>query len=94
MATPRVRRGWFYMSLMIVGQFLRKGVEIDEVRKFLILPGMEPVPVERRPIWRFMERRVKTSQLCWTALNYGYQGVGLITGSYKDYEVNDVLATS
>lgn len=52
---------------------------------------MEPVPVEQRPIWSFMERRVKTSQLCWTAMNYGNQGVGLILGSYKDYEVSNVL---
>lgn len=78
---------------MCTGQFFRKGVAIDEVRKFLILPGMEPVPVELRPIWSFMEHRVKTEQLCWTALNYGNQGMGLIIGSYKDYEVKHVLAT-
>ena len=77
--------------LSCVGQFFRKGVEIDDVRKFLILPGMELVPVELRPIWSFMERRVKTSQLCWTARNYGNQGAGLIIGSYKDYEVKSVL---
>lgn len=61
------------------------------MRRILILPGMEPVPVTKRPVWSFMERHVKSSQSCWTAMNYGYQGVGLITGSYRDYEVGDLL---
>ena len=30
-------------------------------------------------------------QLCWTAMNPGYQGDGLIDGTYLDYLVNDVL---
>ena len=76
---------------MHVGQFFRPGVEIDEVRKLLLLPDMEPIPVEKRPVWRYMERQVKTNQVCWTALNYGYQGAGLIVGSYRDYAVGDLL---
>ena len=51
------------------GQFFRKGVEVDTVRKLLILPGKEPVPVMRRPVWSFMEREVADDQLCWTAMN-------------------------
>ena len=77
-----------------VGQFFQKGVEIDETRKILILPGKEPVPVMRRPVWSFMEREVADDQLCWTAMNPGYQGEGLIDGTYFDYLVNDVLSTN
>ena len=75
------------------GQFFRKEVEIDTVRKILILPGKEPVPVMRRPVWSFMEREVAEDQLCWTAMNPGYQGQGLIDGTYLDYLVNDVFST-
>ena len=75
------------------GQFFQKGVEIDETRKILVLPGKEPVPVMRRPVWSFMEREVADDQLCWTAMNPGYQGEGLIDGTYFDYLVNDVLST-
>ena len=73
------------------GQFFRKGVEIDEVRKILLMPNKEPVPVMRRPVWSFTEREVADDQLCWTAMNPGYQGEGLIDGTYFDYLVNDVL---
>ena len=74
------------------GQFFQEGVEIDETRKILISPGKEPVPVMRRPVWSFMEREVADDQLCWTAMNPGYQGEGLIDGTYLDYLVNDVLS--
>ena len=67
------------------------GVEIDTVRKILILPGKEPVPVMRRPVWSFMEREVADDQLCWTAMNPGYQGEGLIEGVHRDYIVEKVL---
>ena len=42
-----------------------------------------------------MEREVADDQLCWTAMNPGYQGEGLrlIDGTYFDYLVNDVLST-
>lgn len=73
------------------GQFFRQGVEIDDVRKMLILPGMEPVPIVRQQVWNFMERHVQSNQFCWTAKNCGHQGEGLIIGHYGDYEVNDVL---
>ncbi len=75
----------------MAGQFLRDDVKIDTVRKLLLLPKMEPVPIMRRPIWGFMEREVKDDQLCWTAMNAGYQGDGLIQGNYLNYLVNDVL---
>ena len=74
------------------GQFFRNGVEIDQVRKLLIMPNKEPVPVMRRPVWSFMERDVPDDQLCWTAMNAGYQGKGLIDGTYKDYILQDILS--
>ena len=41
-----------------------------------------------------MEREaVADDQLCWTAMNPGYQGAGLIDGTYLDYLVDDVLDT-
>ncbi len=69
-------------------------MEIDEIRKILIMPNKEPVPVMRRPLWSFMEREDKQDrddQLCWTAMNAGYQGEGLIDGTYFDYLVDDVM---
>ena len=96
-----VSRTYCHLSLSIIGgclpcagQFFRKGVEIDEVRKILIMPNKEPVPVMCRPVWSFMEREMKDDQLCWTAMNPGYQGEGLIDGAYFDYLVNDVLSAT
>lgn len=79
------------MLVHFSGQFFRKGVELDKVRGFLLLPGMEPVPVARQPVWKYMQRSVQTSQMCWVAMNYGYQGEGLIIGSYRDYEVRSIV---
>ena len=82
--------------LLSTGQFFRKGVEVDEVRKILIMPNKEPVPVMRRPVWSFMEReksKAEEEQLCWTAMNPGYQGEGLIDGTYYDYLVDDVMTS-
>ena len=80
------------MTAIPLGQFFRKGVEIDETRKLLMLPTMDPVPVMRRPVWSFMEREVPKEQLCWAAMNWGYQGKGLIEGHYLDYLVDSVLS--
>ena len=76
-----------------VGQFLREGVEIDAARKLLLLPNKAPVPVMRKPVWAYMEHNVPSDQLCWVAMNPGYQGHGLIDGHYLDYVVDDVLST-
>ena len=78
--------------IIFAGQFFHKGVVIDEVRKILIMPDKEPVPVMRRPVWSFMEREVADDQLCWTAMNPGYQGEGLIDGTHSDYIVKDILS--
>ena len=82
-----------FLVFHIIGQFFRKGVEVDKVRKILIMPDKEPVPVMRRPVWSFMERETPDDQLCWTAMNPGYQGEGLIDGTYLDYLVDDVMST-
>ena len=74
------------------GQFFRNGIEIDELRKLLVLRTMDPVPVMRKPVWHFMERETPEDQLCWVAMNPGYQGKRLIEGHYLDYLVNDVLS--
>ena len=84
------------LSHGLIGQFYRQGVEIDEVRKILIIPHKEPVPIMRRPIWSFMERDQKKldSDFCWTAMNIGYQGDSLIDGHYIDYTVPNILSTN
>ena len=57
------------------------------------MPNKEPVPVMRRPVWSFMEREEKDDHLCWTAMNRGYQGKGLIDGTYFDYVMDNVMST-
>ncbi len=73
------------------GQFFRPNVEIDESRRLLLLPTLEPVAVMRKPVWHFMERDSREDTLCWVAMNQGYQGKGLLQGHYLDYLVDDVL---
>ncbi len=46
----------------------------------------------RRKVWHFLEGEVPDDQLCWVAMNPGYQGKRLIEGHYLDYLVNDVLS--
>ena len=77
----------------ISGQFFRKGVEIDVARKLLLLPNKPPVPVMRKPVWAYMEHNVRSDQLCWVAMNPGYQGNHLIDGHYLDYVVDNILST-
>ena len=74
------------------GQFFRPGVEIAKARRLLLLPGMEPVAVMRKPVWHFMERAEKEDQFCWVAMNPGYQGKKLIQGHYLHYVVNDLFS--
>ncbi len=75
------------------GQFFRKGVSIDKTRKILLMPNKEPVPVMHCPIWAFMEReKDRDQQLCWTAMNPGYQGKMLIDFDCIDYRVEDIYS--
>ena len=84
----------YMISYLCIGQFFRRGIDIDPARKPLILPDMEPVPVMRKPIWHFMERETKEDTLCWVAMNPGYQGKRLIEGKYTDYIVQDLLSAT
>ena len=43
------------LSHGLIGQFFHEGVEIDEVRKMLIIPHKEPVPIMRKPIYSTFE---------------------------------------
>ncbi len=60
---------------------------IDEARKLLLLPHLDPVPVMRKKVWHFMEREVPDDHLCWVAMNPGYQGKRLIEGHYLSQEL-------
>ena len=69
---------------------------MDEVRKLLIMPNKDPVPVEWRPVWWFVERRradQEAVRYCWAAMNPGNQGRGLIDGHYLDYLVENVISS-
>ena len=76
------------LSHGLIGQFYRQGVEIDGVRKMLMIPHKEPLPIMRRPISKrsFMEREND-------AMNSGFQGHGLIDGNYLNYKVSDLFST-
>ena len=66
------------------------------MRKLLVMPNKDPVPVEWKPVWKFMkkEKPDKDVQLCWAAMNPGnLQGRGLIDGHYLDYQVEGVLSS-
>ena len=69
-------------------------MDIDETRHLLLLQSMDPVPVMRKPAWHYMERETPEDQLCWVAMNPGYQGKRLIEGNVLDYLVNDVLSSN
>ncbi len=80
----------------LIGQFYRTGVELDTVRGILVMPNKEPVPVKRKPVWSFVEGvagGVAKDEYCWTAMNTGVQGRGLIDGHYLEYAVPDLLST-
>ena len=73
----------------ITGQFMVKGIEIDEVKGILIRPGFEAVPVEKTVAWSYNEGR--GAGPCWKAMNPGHQGEGLIEGGILNYIVDNIL---
>ena len=85
------------LSHGLIGQFFRPGVELDPVRKMLIMVDKEPIPVAKRPIWSFMDRRKGRKRMtykhCWMSMNAGIQGDGLIDGHYQNYIVPRLLST-
>lgn len=66
------------------------------MRKLVLMPNKAPIPVERKPAWKYLEKKnFKEQNLihCWTVMNRGKQGQGLIDGHYLDYVVEDVLSS-
>ena len=66
------------------------------MRKLLLMPNKAPVPVEWRPVWKYLEMEDDEEhnvEHCWAAMNPGQQGKGLIDGHYLDYVVEDVLSS-
>ena len=75
------------LILIYVGQFLRKGVNIDTKKSLLTFSdGRDPVPVMRDT-----SMTGNSEQWCWKAMNYGNQGEGLLQGKVLDYVVADIL---
>ncbi|XP_065894617.1 inter-alpha-trypsin inhibitor heavy chain H3-like isoform X1 [Dysidea avara] len=73
----------------LMGQFMRKGVDIDIQREMLIYSdGRDPVPVTRDSTMTGDANRQ-----CWKVMNYGHQGEGLIKGKILDYVVPHILST-
>ena len=82
------------MTISFAGQFFRDGVNIDVDAQLLHVPGHPPVPVERRDLWKFMSRKLVDDQQCWVSAYSSSQGAGIVAGTYKDYIVDDLLATA
>lgn len=66
-----------------------RGIVIDPVKKLLIRPGFEAVPVESSATWAYNDGQ--TTSPCWKAMNVGHQGEGLIEGQILDYLVDNIL---
>ena len=63
---------------------MTKNVNIDAQREMLIYADKRnPVPVTKDS--------TMTGKQCWKALNYGYQGEGLIKGNILDYVLTNIL---
>jgi len=74
---------------MFAGQFMVKDIEIDPVKRILIRPGFESVPVEKTTTWAY--NKGQTASPCWKAMNPGHQGEGLIEGGILNYIVDNIL---
>ena len=74
------------------GQFFSRGVKIDADAQLLRVPGRLPVPIEQQDLWKFMEQSLHGDTKCWTSAYHSSQGAGIVTGTYKDYIVDNLLA--
>lgn len=85
------------IPILNVGQFLRPGVALDKDRHLLILPGRPSIHIKQQQLYHFIQaeapRYHDNNCTCWAAVKRSNQGVGVIEGSYTDYEVNDLLYT-
>lgn len=66
-----------------------RGIEIDPIKRILIRPGFEAVPVEKTVAWTYNKGQVGAQ--CWKAMNPGHQGEGLIEGTILNYIVDNIL---
>ena len=49
--------------LLFTGQFLNKGIKIDEENQLLTIPGEDPKPVMTRHVWRFVEKNLDSDSV-------------------------------
>ena len=78
---------------LLAGQFFRDGVDLDEDKQLLHMPGHPSVPVQQQELWRFMEKSFHGDSKCWMSVYHSSQGVGIVEGTYDDYIVDDLLST-
>ena len=63
---------------------------MDQQAKVLVIPNRSTVPVAMDNAWPEVQLK---GQMCWKSRNPGYQGEGLIEGTYVDYVVDHIFAT-
>ena len=67
---------------------MNKGIVVDPIRRILICPGFEAIPVVKDKKWQYNEEEA-TSE-CWRVMNVGHQGEKLIEGTILDYIVDNI----
>ena len=78
----------YLIYCVIAGQFMRKGVHLDNQRQMLMFSdGRYPVPVIRDSAMTG-----GSGKECWKAMNFGNQGEGLIIGKILNYVVPHLLS--
>ncbi|XP_065888516.1 inter-alpha-trypsin inhibitor heavy chain H3-like [Dysidea avara] len=75
----------------LMGQFMAKGIVVDQMKQILIRPDHPPVPVRLHHIWDYTHSNTDQLPSCWLVVNDGIQGEGLIDGNILDYVVDDLL---
>ena len=67
---------------------MNKGIVVDPIRRILIHPGFEAIPVVKDTKWQYSEEEA-TSE-CWRVMNVGHQGEKLIEETILDYMVDNI----
>ena len=64
----------------------------------LLIPDQDPIPVMKRQVWKFVKNNLESDgnddnlSFCWTTVYPGYQGHGIIRGTFLEYKVQHILA--
>ena len=66
---------------------MNKDIAIDSVKRMLVRPGFEAIPVIKDTKWQYNK---EGSGECWRVMSVGHQGEKLIQGTILDYIVEDV----